>query len=65
MSTVTILSKATYCDFHALAGEEVQATYDAWSRIDGGAYVCDKCYTSMGESTLGVHATKLIVEVSA
>ena len=65
MSTVTILSKVTYCDFHALAGEDVQATYDAWSRIDGGAYVCDKCYTSMGEPTLGVHATKIIVQVSA
>jgi hypothetical protein len=64
VSNVTILSKPTHCDFHALAGESVPATYDAWSRIDGGAYVCDKCYTSMGEPTLGLHATKIIVEVS-
>ena len=65
MSTVTILSKATYCDFHALAGESVPATYDAWSMESGGAYVCDKCYISIGEPALGLHATKIIVEVSA
>jgi hypothetical protein len=60
--THTVLARATYCDYHALAGEGVTATYDVWTRESGGAYVCDSCYTVAGEPALGVHATRLIVE---
>jgi len=58
--TTATLTRSIYCDFHALAGVNIPATYDA-KTDKGWGYVCDYCYTVAGSPALGIGSAQRLI----